>query len=78
MNFIMIFQLSLIFSSGEGLAAKQLGMLRRLRQYDNQNNALNKRTSFQHKIKTIVKQKTPDMGSLARILGQAAASHHEK
>ena len=78
MNFKIIFQLSLIISSGESLAAKQLGMLRRLRQYDNQNNELNKRTSFQHKIKTIVKQKTPDMGSLARILGQAAASHHEK
>ena len=80
MNFKIIFQLLLIISSGESLAAKQLGMLRRLRQFDNQNNELttNKRTNFQHKIKTIVKQKTPDMGSLARILGQAAASHHEK
>ena len=38
----------------------------------------NKRTNFQHKTKTIVKEKTPDMGLLARILGQAAASHHEK
>ena len=78
MNFKIIFQLLLIIRSGESLAAKQLGMLRRLRQFDNQNNELNKRTNFQHKIKTIVKQKTPDMGSLARILGQAAASHHEK
>ena len=77
MNFIIIFQLSLIFSSGESLAANQLGLLRRLRQYDNQNNELNKRSSFQHKMKTIVKQKNPNMRSLARILRQAA-SHHEE
>ena len=78
MNFKIIFQLLLIISSGESLAGNQLGMLRRLRDFKNQNYDLNKRTNFQHKTKTIVKQKTPDMGSLARILGQAAASHHEK
>ena len=78
MNFKILFQLLLIISSGESLAAKQLGMLRRLRTYENQNYDFNKRTNFQHKTKTIVKEKTPDMGLLARILGQAAASHHEK
>ena len=78
MNFKIIFQLLLIIGSGESLAGNQLGMLRRLRDFKNQNYDLNKRTNFQHKTKTIVKQKTPDMGSLARILGQAAASHHEK
>ena len=87
MNFKHIFQLLLIISSGESLASFDLTPPSGRKyfrpksvfcQFDNQNNELNKRTSFQHKIKTIVKQKTPDMGSLARILGQAAASHHEK
>ena len=73
MRLKIIFQLLFIISSTESLAAKQLGMLRRLRSFE-----LNKRTNFQHKIKTVMKQKPSDMGSLARILGQAADSHHEK
>ena len=72
MNFQIIFQLLLIISSVESLAAKQLGMLRRLRQFDNQKLELHKRTRFQPK--PIVKQKAPDIGSLVRILGQAAHS----
>ena len=72
MRLKIIFQLLFIISSTESLAAKQLGMLRRLRSFE-----LNKRTNFRHKIKTIMKSPS-DMGSLARILGQAADSHHEK